>query len=97
MKKKQLTKRRMEEINSENLFIMNRWKKVIPNNKKYQYGVNPKSKNAPNNCLKHFRVRCVEESNRCSRFCRPMPSHSANAPLGLRTAKVAIILETARA
>ena len=28
---------------------------------------------------RHF-LRCVAESNHCSRFCRPVPSHSANAP-----------------
>lgn len=26
-------------------------------------------------------VRCLAESNRCSRFCRPVPNRSAKAPL----------------
>ena len=25
-------------------------------------------------------LRCIAESNRCPRFCRPVPNHSANAP-----------------
>ena len=32
---------------------------------------------------RHF-WRCVAESNHCDRFCRPAPSHSANAPEGLQ-------------
>lgn len=29
-----------------------------------------------------LRLRSVAESNRCTRFCRPLPSHSANRPSG---------------
>lgn len=27
--------------------------------------------------------RCLAESNRCSRFCRPVPNRSAKAPFGI--------------
>ena len=42
-----------------------------------------KYKNAPGESPEAF-MRCVAESNHCARFCRPLPNHSANAPLGLQ-------------
>ena len=41
---------------------------------------------------RHF-WRCVAESNHCDRFCRPAPSHSANAPYGI--AKLQLLFEFA--
>ena len=35
-------------------------------------------------------LRCLAESNCCSRFCRPVPNRSAKAPFCLRTAKISI-------
>ncbi len=33
-------------------------------------------------------VRFLAESNRRTRFCRPLPSHSAKEPCTFRTAKI---------
>ena len=41
----------------------------------------------------HF-VRCLAESNRCSRFCRPVPNRSAKAPL-FGNAKIMLFLLSA--
>ena len=38
-------------------------------------------KDAPKEFRGVFLKRCLAESNRCSRFCRPVPNRSAKAPL----------------
>lgn len=38
--------------------------------------------------------RCLAESNRCSRFCRPVPNRSAKAPL-IGNAKITLFLLSA--
>ena len=44
----------------------------------------PTKKNPHPTCVEKGLLRCQAESNRCTRFCRPVPNRSAIAPMGLQ-------------
>ena len=44
----------------------------------------PENENPLYSVVEGVFLRCEAESNRCTRFCRPVPNRSAIAPIGLQ-------------